>query len=129
MERLSVDIRKVPAEYREAAVREQESPAREYFFDNSVPNCSSVQKRLSIYNWNPGPRRGKEGAVEKQIAKKWHMITLQEAVEYVDHELLTNRFHVTHYRGCAALLKKDTFFPHVNQGQVHLPPRYQARIA
>ena len=34
-----------------------------------------------------------EGAIEKQIARKWHIITLQEAIEYVDHELLTNRFH------------------------------------
>ena len=32
-------------------------------------------------------------------------------IEYVDHELLTNRFHVTHYGGCAVLFNKDTFFP------------------
>ena len=41
-----------------------------------------------------GLRRGKEGAIEKRIARKWHIITLQEAIEYVDHGLLTNRFHV-----------------------------------
>ena len=40
-------------------------------------------------------RRGEEFASEKQIAGRWHIITLQEASEYVDHELLTNRFHVT----------------------------------
>ena len=45
-----------------------------------VPNRSPVQKRLSIYNWNPGPRRGKEDAFEKQIEGKWHVITLREAV-------------------------------------------------
>ena len=66
-----------------------------------MPHRSPVQKRLSIYNWNPGPRRGREGAIEKQIAGKWHTITLQEAIEYVDYELLTNRFHVTHHGGCA----------------------------
>ena len=33
----------------------------------------------SIYNWNPGPRRGKEDAFEKQIAGRWHVVTLQEA--------------------------------------------------
>ena len=38
------------------------------------------------------------------------MITLQEASEYVDHELLTNRFQVTHYAGCAILFRKDTFY-------------------
>ena len=46
---------------------------------------------------------------EKQIAGKWHVITLQEAIEYVDHDILTNRFHVTHYGGCAVLFNKDTF--------------------
>ena len=29
------------------------------FFDSSIPNRSSVQKRLSIFNWNLGLRRGK----------------------------------------------------------------------
>ena len=85
----------------------------EYHFDSIVPNRSSVQKRLSIYNWNPRPRRGREGVIERQIAGKWYIITLQEAIEYVDHELLTNRFHVTHYGGCAVLFNKDTFFPDV----------------
>ena len=86
---------------------------KEYHFDNNVPTRSPVQNRLSNYNWNPGPRRGREGAIEKQIAGMWHVITLQEAIEYVDHELLTNRFHVTHYGGCAVLFNKYTFFLHV----------------
>ena len=94
-ERPLVDVRKAFAEYREASVRRQEAPSQEYFFVSSVPNRSSVHQRLSVYNWNPGPRRGKEGAIEKQIAGKWHITTLQEAIDCVDHELLTNRFHVT----------------------------------
>ena len=53
---------------------------------------SLMQKRLSIYNWNPGPWRGKEDAFEKQIAGRWHAITLQEASEYVEHDILTGRF-------------------------------------
>ena len=53
-----VDVRKAFAEYREISVRRQEVLAQEYFFESSVPNRS---KRLSVYNWNPGPRRGKEG--------------------------------------------------------------------
>ena len=51
---------------------------------------------------------------------KWHIITLQETIEYVDHELLTNRFHVTHYGGCAVLLHKDTFFPDVKVTSIFL---------
>ena len=120
LERHVVDVRKALAEYREASARRHDTPAQEYYFDSSVPNRSSVQKRLSIYNWNPGPRRGKEGAIEKQIAGKWHIITLQDAIEYVDHELLTNRFHVTHYGGCAVLFNKDTFFPDVKVKSIYL---------
>ena len=79
-----------------------------------------MQKRLSIYNWNPGPRRGKEDAFEKQIAGKWHVITLQEASEYVDHDILTNRFHVTHCGGCAILYNKDTFYSNIDVKSIYL---------
>ena len=56
--------------------------------------------------------------LKKQIAGKWHIIT--EAIDYVDHELLTNRFHVTHCGGCAVLFKKDTFFPDVEVKSIYL---------
>ena len=50
----------------------QNAPSQEYFFDSSVPNRSCFFfNKLSIYNWNPGPRRGKEGAIEKQSGVKW----------------------------------------------------------
>ena len=45
LERHVVDLRKALTEYREASVRRQESPAQEYFFDSSVPDRSSVQKK------------------------------------------------------------------------------------
>ena len=35
-----------------------------------------MKRRLSIYNWNPGPRRGKEDAFEKQIVVKWYIVTV-----------------------------------------------------
>ena len=73
-----------------------------------------------MYNWNPGPRRGQEGAIEKQIERKWHINTLQESIEYVDHELLTNRFHVAHYGGCAVLFNKDTFLSDVKAKSIYL---------
>ena len=81
---------------------------------------SIVQRRLSIYNWNDGPRRGKEDAFDQQFAGRWHIITLQEASEYVDHELPTNSFHVTHYAGCAILFNKDTFYPNVDVKSIYL---------
>ena len=52
----------------------------------------------------------KKVLLEKQIAGKWLVTTLQEAIEYVDHDILTNRFHVTPHGGCAVLFNKDTFF-------------------
>ena len=63
---------------------------------------------------------GKEDAFEKQIAGMWHIITLQAASEYVDHELLTNRFHVTHYAGSAVLVNKDTFYTNIDVKSIHL---------
>ena len=120
LERHMVDVQKAVADYREAAARRQESTTQEYFFDTNMPKRSYVQKRLSIYNWNPGPRRGKDGGIEKQIAGKWHVITLQDAIDYVDHELLTNRFHVTHCGGCAVLFNKDTLYPDVEVKSIYL---------
>ena len=79
-----------------------------------------MQRRLSIYNWNPGPRRGNEDASEKQIAGKWHIITLQEASEYVVHDILAGRFHVTLHAGCAILFNKDTFHTNVDVKSINL---------
>ena len=90
-----VDVQKAVAEFREASARRHDRSSQEY------------------HNWNPGPRRGKERAFEKQISGKWHVITLQEAIEYVDHDILTNRFHVTHYGGCAVLFNKNNFYPNI----------------
>ena len=50
-----------------------------------------------------------KGAIEKQIAGKWHIITLQEAIEYVDRELLTDRFHVTHIWRTRSIVQQGHF--------------------
>ena len=61
-----------------------------------------------------------EGAIEKHIAGKWHIITLQESIENLEHEFLQNRFHVTHFGGCAVLLNKDTFHPDIKVSSIYL---------
>ena len=76
--------------YRGAHDQRQFSAKHEYRFDNSVPNRLFEQIRLSISSCNPGPRRGREGEIEEHIAVKWHVIALQEAIEYLQHECLTN---------------------------------------
>ena len=53
-----VDVQKAVAEFREASTRRHDTSSQEYHFDNNVPYRSLVQEQLSIYNWNPGPRRG-----------------------------------------------------------------------
>ena len=62
----------------------------------------------------------KKDAFEKQIAGRWHVITLQDASEYADHDILTGRFHVTHYGGCAILFNKDTFYPNIDVKSIYL---------
>ena len=80
-----------------------------YHFNYYVPNRTPEQTRLSVYSWNPGPRRGKAGAFESHIARKWHIITFQEAIEYLEHDFLTNRFHVTHNGGESGWVMRGVF--------------------
>ena len=40
-------------------------------------------------------------------------------IDYVDHDLLTNRFHVTLYGGCAILFNKDTFYPNIDVKSIY----------
>ena len=120
LRRHTVDVKGVNAAFRDAPARKHSTSCQEYHFNNDMPNRLTAQKRLRVYNWKAGPRRGKEGATEKQIAEKWHIVTLQEAIEYLDHEFLTNRFHVTHCGGCAILFNKDTFFSDIKVSSIYL---------
>ena len=115
-----VDVQKATADFSEASERRHDTSSQTNRFNKSISNRSPVQKRLSIYNWNPGPRRGKEDAFEKQIAGRWHVITLQESSEFVDHDIITGRFHVTHYGECAILFNKDTFHPNIDVKSIYL---------
>ena len=63
-----VDIQKATADFREASERKPATSSHTNSVNKHFATRSIVQKRLSIYNWNPGPRRGKEDAFEKQIA-------------------------------------------------------------
>ena len=112
-----VDIHRIAADFRDALER-IEAPTS--WVNKLFSSQSPMQRRLSVYNWNPGPRRGTEDAIEKQIAGKWHLITLQEDSDYVEHEILHERFHVTHFAGCAVLFDKDTFYPDISVKSIYL---------
>ena len=65
------------------------------------------------------------GVERKELSKdtlrgKWHIITLQETIEYLEHDFLTSRFHETHYGGCAVLFNKDTFFSDIKVSSICL---------
>ena len=115
-----VDIHRIAADFRDAFERIQTSWAQTCRVNKLFSSQSLMQKRLSVYNWNPGPRRGTEGDIEKQIAGKWHLITQQEASDNVEHEILHERFHVTHFADCAILLNKDTFYPDISVKSIYL---------
>ena len=95
--------------FRDAHDRRHFSPKPKFRFDKSVPSRLLERTRLSILSWNPGPRRGRDGAIEEHISGKWHVIALQGAIEYLQHECLTNHFDITHDVGCAVLFNKVTF--------------------
>ena len=113
-------FQKAVAQFREASERWQDTASKAYHIGKIVLNRLSVQKRLSNYNWNPGPRRAKFGAIEKRIAGRWHIITLQEASEYIDHVLLTRHFHVTHNKRCAVLYNMESFYANIDVKSIYL---------
>ena len=84
-----VDARGLYPAFRERPARRHDSSLQECRLNDKVPNRLTEQRRLSVYKWNPGLRRGNEAAIEKLIAVKWHF--------------LTNRFNLIHYGGCAVL--------------------------
>ena len=64
------------------------------------------------------------------LKKKWHVIAVQEAIEYLQHGCLMNHLYVTHFAGCAVFFffYKDTFhsdiivksmYLHDNRNGVH----------
>ena len=77
--RRMVDVQKATAEFREASERKHATSSHANSSSKHFVTRSIVQRRLSIYNWNPGPRRGTEDAFEKQIAGRWKIITLEKA--------------------------------------------------
>ena len=60
-----VDIHRIEADFRDAFERNQTPSSQTYGVNKYFSSRSPVQKTLNIYNWNPGPRRSREGAFEK----------------------------------------------------------------
>ena len=61
--------------------------------------------------------------LRNKLRVKWHIVTLQEASDYVDHDILQERFHVTHCESCAILFNKDTFYADISVKSMYLHDR------
>ena len=85
-----VDIHRILADFCDASERRQASSSQASGVNKFFSSQSPMQKRLSVYMWNPGPRRGGKDAIEKQIAGKWHLITLPEALNMSNTKFLMN---------------------------------------
>ena len=80
-----VGIQKVEADFRDAFERNQSSCSQTYGVNKYFSTCAEEAQHPQLESW---PRRGKDDAFEKQIAEKWHVVTLQEGSDYVEHDIL-----------------------------------------
>ena len=72
-------------------------------FESQISAGGTLAKNIASTTTCPTDRPNGRGSVLKVGTPDPDVEKEQEAIEYVDHELLTNRFHVTHYGGCAVL--------------------------
>ena len=87
----------------------------------SIPTCPIIlteQKRLTIGTHVPGVEKKKPS--KSTLRGSGTSCTVQESIEYLDKDYLTNRFFVTHYGGCAVLFNKDTLHPDIKVSSVYL---------
>ena len=112
--------KKATADFREASERRHDTSSQAYRFNKILSCRSPVQERLSICNWNPGPRRGKKMPSRSKSQAGGTSSRYKKQSEYVDHDILTYRFHVTHYGGCPILFNKDTFHPNIDVKSIYL---------
>ena len=110
-----VDVTRACAAFREAPARKRSPSCQGYHFNKDIPNRLAEQTRRSVYNWNPGPRRGKDGAIERHIAGKWHIIRAR----FLDDSLPRD----TLWR--LGSLVQQGYFLLGHRGLVHLSPRHQ----
>ena len=50
---------------------------------------------------------------------KWHIGTLQEASDYVEHDILHEKFYVTPRAGFAILFNKDIYNPDISVKSIY----------
>ena len=58
--------------------------------------------------------------LRNKLRRNGIFVSLQEASDNVDHDILQERLHVTHNAGCAILFNKDTFHPDISVKSIYL---------
>ena len=72
---------------------------------------------LQLESRTPTRQRSHGEANGREMAHA--IITLQEGIEYFEHEFLTSHFFVTHHGGCVALFNEDTFHSDIKVTSAH----------
>ena len=57
---------------------------------NYASNSVLGERRPSILSWSSEPRRGRARVIEEHITDKWHVSAHDAAIEFLQHECLTN---------------------------------------
>ena len=107
-----VEVQKAVADFREASERRHDTSSQAYRFD----------KDFLLDHLCKSDSASTTGIQDLDVGRKMPLRSKSQAngIDYVDHDILTNRFHVTHYGGCAILFNKDTFSPNVDVRSVYL---------
>ena len=106
-----MDIHRVQADFRDAFERIQASSSQASGVNKFFSSQSPMQKRLSVYNWNPGSRRGGKDAIEKQIAGKGTFLPNKKLLTMSNTKSFMNAFMWTHFAGCAVLFQQGHLLP------------------
>ena len=109
LRRYVVDAKGFFPALREAPARRHEPSSQEYRF---LRRCAQQLDRTEKAQRLPFGTLNLD--VEKELSKgilreNWYIITPQEASEYLEHDFLTNRFHVTHCGGMCDIVQQGYF--------------------
>ena len=103
--------------YRDAYERRHLYPQPKYCFDTSVPRLLE-QTRLSILNWNPGPRRGEAGTIEEHIANG--PTVRCKRLSTSNTSASRTIFYITHFAGWVVLFNKVTVHSDIKVNSVNI---------
>ena len=113
------DIHKVVADFRDAFERIRSSSSQSYGQQILFPLNHQYRRGSAFTTGTLDPDVERKTLLRNKL-RWWHIVTLQEASDHVEHDILQERYHVTHCAGCAILFNKDTFYPVISVISIYL---------